>query len=321
LKLLAGLSLLVAGVLFVSPIAAQSLSRSAHIRLINGFAAGGGSDLLARALAKPLAAHLGQHIIVENRVGAGGVIATESVAKAPPDGHTLIVGSSAAFSIAPNLMLKCPYDPVKDFTPIGYYATFPYALVVNQSLPVKSVPELIAAAKARPNELNFGTAGARTSTHLAFEQFMLLSHTKLTHVPYKGNGPATLALIGGEVQVGLEGLLESAQHVRQGRVRAIGVTSLKRSPMLPNVPTISESGMKGFEVENWQGIFGPAGMPRSVVDRLNTGIKTVMARPEMVERLGGGQPLSGSPEDLAGLLQRELAKMAELVRKAGIQKE
>jgi len=293
------------------------------LRLIIGFAAGGGTDILARALAQPLSELLGQQVAIDNRPGAGGIIATELGAKAPPDGYTLLVGSSAAFAINPNLMAKLAYDPVRDFAPVGMFATLSYALDVHPSLPVKSLRELLALARAKPGEINYGSAGQGSSTHLAIEQFLAAARIRMTHVPYKGNAPAMTALMSGEVAMVFDPVLLTVPLARAGRVRVLAVSTARRSALLPEVPTIAEAGVAGFEAGNWFGVFAPAGTPRAIVERLNGAINSAMRRPEMKERFAsqGADTLSGTPEDLASLVARELAKFARIIKQAGIRVE
>ena len=293
------------------------------VRLIVGFAPGGGTDVLARALAQQLTESLGQTMAVDNRTGAGGMISAELTAKAPPDGYTLLVGSAAAFAINPNLMAKITYDPVKDFTPIGMFATLSYAVDVHPSLPVKSIRELIALAKAKPGELNFGSAGTGSSTQLAIEQFLLAAKVRMTHVPYKGNTPAMTALMSGEVAMVFDPVLTSLPQVRAGRIRALAVTTAKRSALLPEVPTVSEAGLNGYEAGNWFGIFAPVGVPPAIANRLNAAINAAMTNPAMKDRLQsqGADPLSGTPQQLGALVTNELAKYAKIVKAAGIRIE
>ena len=293
------------------------------VRLIVGFAPGGGTDVLARALAQQLNELLGQPVTVDNRTGAGGIIATELGAKAAPDGYTLLVGSAAAFAINPNLIARLSYDPVRDFAPVGLFATLSYAVVVHPSLPAKSIRELVALAKSRPGELNYGSAGNGSSTHLAIEQFLAQAGVRMTHVPYKGNTPAMTALMSGEVAMVFDPVLTSMPQIKAGRIRALAVSTAARSALLPAVPTVSESGLKGYESGNWFGIFAPAGTPRPVIDRLNAAINKAMTSGEMKDRLlsQGAEPLSGSPEDLGRHVQREIAKYAKIVKQAGIKTE
>jgi tripartite-type tricarboxylate transporter receptor subunit TctC len=310
-------------VLCAGPVWAQQNYPAKPLRLIVGFAAGGGTDVLARALGQQLAEILGQPVTIDNRTGAGGIIATELGAKATPDGYTLLVGSAAGFGINPNLTPKLPYDPVKDFAPVGLFATLSYAVVVHPSLPVRSIRDLIALAKARPGELNYGSAGNGSSTHLAIEQLLAQAGIRMTHVPYKGNTPAMTALMSGEVAMVFDPVLTSMPQIKANRIRAIAVSTAKRSALLPDVPTVSEGGLKGYETGNWFGIFAPAGTPRALVERLNAAINKAMTSNEMKDRLRsqGAEPLSGTPEDLAQHVQRELAKYARVVKQAGIKIE
>ena len=305
------------------PVAAQQQYPAMPIRLIVGFAAGGGTDVLARALAQQLTESLGQTMVVDNRTGASGMIATEMVAKAPPTGYTLLVGSSGTFAINPILMAKITYDPVKDFTPVGMFATLSYAVDVHPSLPVKTIRELVVLAKAKPGQLNFGSAGTGSSTHLAIEQFLLAANVRMFHVPYKGNTPAMTALMSGEVAMVFDPVLTSLPQVKAGRIRALAVTTAKRSSLLPDVPTVSESGFSGYEAGNWFGIFAPPGTPAPVVERLNGAINAAMTSPQMKERLQsqGADPLSGTPQQLADLVKSELAKFAKIVKAANIRVE
>ncbi|MCC6531207.1 MAG: tripartite tricarboxylate transporter substrate binding protein [Burkholderiales bacterium] len=302
---------------------AQPAFPTKPIRLVIGFAPGGGTDVLARALGQQLGETFGQAVTIDNRVGAGGIIATDLVAKAPADGYTLLVGSAAAFAINPNLMAKLPYHPVKDFAPVGLFATISYAIVVHPSLPVRSVKELITLAKSKPGQLNYGSAGNGSSTHLAIEQLLAQAGIKMTHVPYKGNTPAMTALLSGEVTMVFDPVLTSLPQVKAGRIRAIAVSTAKRSALLPDVPSVAEAGVPGYESGNWFGIFAPAGTPRAVVDRLNGAINKAMASGEMRSRLQsqGADPLLGTPEDLARHVERELAKVAKIVRDAGLKIE
>jgi tripartite-type tricarboxylate transporter receptor subunit TctC len=305
-----------------APVCAQQYP-SKPIRLIVGFAPGGGTDVLARALAQQLTESLGQTVAVDNRTGAGGIIAAELGAKAPPDGYTLLVGSLAAFAINPNLVAKLSYDPVRDFAPVGMFATLSYAVDVHPSLPVKSIRDLIALAKVKPGELNYGSAGTGSSTQLAIEQFLLAANVRMTHVPYKGNTPAMTALMSGEVALVFDPVLTSVPQIKAGRIRGLAVTTARRSALLPDVPTVSEAGLKGYEAGNWFGVFAPAGTPAPIVDKLNGAINAAMTSPQMKERLQsqGADPLSGTPQQLGELVKSELAKYAKIVKAAGIRIE
>jgi tripartite-type tricarboxylate transporter receptor subunit TctC len=302
---------------------AQSTYPNKPLRLIVGFAPGGGTDILARALGQPLGELLGQQVTIDNRAGAGGIIATELGAKATPDGYTFLVGSSAAFAINPNLMKKLPYDPVKDFTPVGMFATLSYVVDVHPSLPAKTLRELLALARAKPGAINFGSAGQGSSTQLAIEQFAQMAGVRMTHIPYKGNTPAMTALMSGEVAMVFDPVLTSMPMVKSGRVRALAVTTARRSALLPEVPTVAEAGVAGYESGNWFGVFAPAGTPRDIVERVNAAINKAMTRPEMKDKLAsqGADALAGSPADLAALVQRELAKFAAIIKAAGMHAE
>ena len=296
---------------------------SRPIRMIIAFPAGGGSDIVGRALAQQLSEQLGQPVVVDNRGGAGGIIGTELGARAAPDGYTLTVGSSGGFAITPHLNRHLPYDPVKDFAPVGLFTRLTFVLDVHPAIAASSVAEFLALAKSRPGRLNFGSSGPGATAHLATEHLMALTGTKMTHVPYKGAAPAMTALIGGEVEVLFDSMPTTLPHARAGRIRPLAVTTLQRSALLPHLPTLDETGVKGYELASWFGLFVPAGTPRALVNRLNKAVNTATARPEMKERLSsqGAEPLGGTPEDLASYLRRELAKYGQIIRDAGIKGE
>jgi tripartite-type tricarboxylate transporter receptor subunit TctC len=305
------------------PVANAQSYPARPVRVIVGFAPGGGTDILARALSQQLTESLGQSFQVDNRTGAGGMIAAELGARATPDGYTLLVGSLAAFAINPNLMSKIAYDPIKSFAPVGMFATLSYAVDVHPSLPVRSIKELIALARSKPGQLNFGTAGLGSSTQLAIEQFSLAAGVKMTHVPYKGNTPAMTALMSGEVAMVFDPVLSSLPLSKSGRVRVLAVTTAKRSALLPDVPTVDEAGLKGYSAGNWFGIFAPAGTPPAVVERLNNSINAAMNSQQMKDRLlsQGADPLSGTPQQLADLVRSELDKYGKIIKAAGIKVE
>jgi len=302
------------------PAAAQAPYPVKPVRLIVAFPAGGGSDIVARALAQQLTDVLGQPVVVENRGGAGGVIGTELGARAAPDGYTITLGSSGGFAINPHLNPRLPYDPVRDFAPVGLVTRLTFVLDVHPSVPAKSVKDLVALAKARAGQLNFGSSGSGATAHLATEQFMALARVRMTHVPYKGAAPAMTALIAGEVDVLFDSMPTTLPHARSGRIRSLAVTTLQRSALMPQVPTLDESGVKGYELANWMGIFAPAGTPRPVIERLNSAINGATQRAELRERLSGqgAEPVSGTPEDLAAYLRREIDKYGKLIREAKV---
>jgi tripartite-type tricarboxylate transporter receptor subunit TctC len=293
------------------------------VRMVIAFPAGGGSDIVGRALAQHLTDLLGQPIVVENRGGAGGIIGTEFGARAAPDGYTITVGSSGGFAITPHLNPKLPYDPVRDFAPVGLFTRLTFLINVHPSVPAKSVKELTALAKARPGNLNYGSSGLGATAHLATEHFMALTGAKMIHVPYKGAAPALTALVAGEVDVLFDSMPTSLPHVRSGRIRPLAVTTLQRSELLPQLPTLDESGVKGYELASWFGLFAPAGTPRAVIERLNAAINAATARPELRRQLlnQGAEPLSGTPEDLGAYLRRELDKYGRIIRAAGVKAE
>jgi len=282
--------------------------------------AGGPTDIVGRVIAQMLAEQIGQQVVVENRGGAGNTIGTAVVAKAKPDGYALVVGSPSALSISPNLYKKMPYDAVKDFTAIGMIARTATVLVAHPSLPVKTVKETVALAKARPDELNFASGGNGTLSHLTMELLKLTTGIKVLHVPYKGSGPATTDLLAGQMQLMFHILPLSVPHVQAGKLRALAATSLERSPLLPTVPTMEQSGFKGFEVTTWYGLFGPAGLPRDIVQKLNASLEAAVKLPANAKRLNdqGLDPAYSSPESLASTVANELAKWGKVVRAAGV---
>jgi len=282
--------------------------------------AGGPTDIVGRVIAQMLSEQIGQQVVVENRGGAGNTIGTAVVAKAKPDGYALVVGSPSALSISPNLYKKMPYDAVKDFTAIGMIARTATVLVAHPTLPVKSVKDVVALAKARPDELNFASGGNGTLSHLTMELLKLTTSIKVLHVPYKGSGPATTDLLAGQMQLMFHILPLSVPHVRANKLRALAATSLERSALMPEVPTMEQSGFKGFEVTTWYGLFGPAGLPRDVVQKVNATLETAVKLPANAKRLNdqGLDPAYSSPESLASTVANELAKWGKVVRAAGV---
>lgn len=305
-------------VLFTASAWSQSTYPAKQLRMIVSFAPGGGSDILARALAQRLSLAFGQPVVIDNRPGAGGAIGTEIGARAAPDGYTLTVGSAGAFAVNPNLNAKLSYDPVKDFVPVGMFGTFPYVLLVHPSVTAKSVRELVALAKRTRGQLNYGSAGNGSGNHLVMEHFLSMSGARMTHVPYKGGILALTALITGELDTVFDPIVTAIAQLKTGRVRPLAVSSAKRATLLPDMPTVSEAGVPGFEAANWFGVFAPAGTNRAVVEQLNAAINKAVQTAEMKETLisQGADALRGTPGDLAGLLRRELDKYRVIVKNA-----
>jgi tripartite-type tricarboxylate transporter receptor subunit TctC len=294
---------------------------SKPIRLIVPFPPGGGNDTMARTVGHQLTAALGQQVVIDNRAGAGGIIGAETAAKAAPDGYTLFLGGVGSHGINPNLHAKLPYDPVRDFAPVTLIASAPLILVVHPSVPAKSVKELIQLAKAKPGQLNFASNGAGGSSHLAAEMFKMMTATAMVHVPYKGLSPALTDLLSGQVQLMFSSTVAILPQVRAGRLRSLALTAAKRSPALPDVPTVAESGVAGYETASWYGVLAPAGTPQPIVDRLNREIVRIVQLPEVRERLAaeGAEPVGNSPEEFAAHIKRELARWAKVIRQARIQ--
>ncbi|MEO8204225.1 MAG: tripartite tricarboxylate transporter substrate binding protein [Betaproteobacteria bacterium] len=289
------------------------------IRMIVPYAAGGTTDVLARIMADKLGTALGQAVVIEYRPGAGGTIGAEAAAKSPNDGYTIVMGAPGTHSTATSLYAKLPYDPVKDFAPIVHVANVPNSIIVNPSLPVKSVPELIAYAKSKPGALTYGSAGTGATTHLTGELFALLANVKLTHIPYKGSGQAMVDLLGGQIQMMFENLPGAATQIRAGKVRGLAVTSLRRSPAFPDLPAVSET-LPGFEVVAWFGLFAPAGTPAAIIARLNAESDKALHMADVREKIAqaGSDPIGGTPDDLAKFLAGDIAKWVRVTREAGI---
>lgn len=288
------------------------------IRMVAPFSPGGATDALARIVGQKLSERLGQPVVVDNRVGAGGNIGADLVAKAAPDGYTLLLGG-VPHAISATLYAKLPYDLQKDLAPVAEIATFPSMIVLHPSLPATSVRELIALAKARPGELNFGSAGNGSPNHLALELFKTMAGVKMVHIPYKGSGQVIGDLLAGQVQLASLGFPVATPHVKSGKLRAIAVTSIERSPLLPGIPTVSEAGLPGFNVTSWYGVFAPAATPKDLVGRLNAEIAGVVASPDVRQRLAvmGAEPAAGEPGQFARYVREEIAKWAKVVKDSG----
>ncbi len=290
------------------------------IRYIIPFAPGGGQDLVGRALAPRLAEGLGQQVLIDNRPGGGTILGAELAARSAPDGYTIFMGSNTSMSINPNLHAKLPYEPLRDFAPISGIATSANMLVVHPSMPVRSVKELAAFAKGRPDQLNYGSSGTGTPAHLAGVMFNEAAGVKLTHVPYKGSSPALTAILSGEMQLMFGTLTSSLPQVRSRRLRALAVSSAQRSPIMPELPTVAESGYPGFEAISWYGALAPAGTPPAVLNRLHTEFTKVLNNAEFKSWLfnQGAEATPSTPEALAAQIKRELLLYAPIIKKSGM---
>jgi tripartite-type tricarboxylate transporter receptor subunit TctC len=289
------------------------------IRFIAPFAAGGALDTLTRTIAARMQESWGQPVVVENRTGAGGNIGADLVAKAAPDGYTLVMGTIATHAINVSLYEKMPYDAVKDFAPVTIAASINNSLSVHPSVPAKNVAELIAYAKASPGRLTFGSAGSGTSQHLAGELFKTMAGVDMVHIPYKGGAPAMVDLLAGQISMTFGDIPTALPHIRAGKLRSLAVTGAKRSPLLPDVPTIAEQGLAGFDVTAWFGVFTTAGTPRPVVNQLNAEIVRILSLPEVRDKLIGigMEPVTNSPDEFAAYVQSEIAKWARVVKASG----
>ena len=290
------------------------------VRLVVASAPGGGSDLVARTLAGKLGPALGQQVIAENRPGAGGRIGAEVVAKAAPDGYTLLVGTSSLMVIAPAMYAKLPYDTQRDFSPVSLLGSAAYVLVVHPSVPVKSVKELLALARARPDNLTYASAGSGASSHLAGELFKMMAGVKIVHVPYRASPLATLAVVAGESALMFSNIVPAVPAIRSGRLRPLGITSAARSTLLTDVPTIAESGLPGYEVVQLYALLAPAGTPRDIVRRLSEEAGKGMQSADVRERMraDGSEVAVSTPEELEKLIATELRKWAKVIKQGGI---
>ena len=313
-------SLVAAGVLAISPMTASAQDYpSKSVKIIVPFAPGGTTDMLARVVAQQLSESLGQSVIVENKPGAATNIGADTVAKAAPDGHTLLMGTLAVV-VNPAMFPSMPYAWDKDLHPVTMIGFVPNLLVVNPSLPVNSVAELISYGKANPGKLTFGSAGSGGAVHLSGELFKIMSGIDMVHVPYKGSAPAVTDLIGGRLDLMFDNLPSVLPHVRSGKLRGLAVTSPKASSAAPDFPSIADSGLPGYEMLPWNGIFAPAGTPEHIVSRLHVEIKKILSKPEVKEQLGsrGVELVGDTPQEFAAFLKRESQRWQDLVRKAGI---
>ena len=292
---------------------------SKPIKWVVPFAPGGTTDILARTVGEKLAVALGQPVIIENKPGAGGGVGAEYTAKAAPDGYTIMGGTISTHAINATLYSSLPYDPVKDFVAITLIARVPNMLVVNNDIPAKNVAELIALMKANPGKWNFASSGNGTSQHLSGELFKGMANVQMQHIPYKGSPPALTDVMGGQVSMTFDNITTAWTLAKAGKLKALAVTTAKRSPIAPDVPTLAESGLPGYEIGSWQGVFGPAGIPPEIVKRLNTEIVKIINAPDVQKKLVelGAEPVANSPEEFAAFVKTEVVKWGDVVKKSG----
>jgi putative tricarboxylic transport membrane protein len=311
-------SALIAAALFVVPAVAQNYP-AGPLRIVVPFTPGGGTDILARLIAQKLNESWGQPVVVDNRPGAAGTVGTAFVAKAAGDGHTLLI-VPAGYAGNPGLYKNLPYDQTRDLAPVSWLASGPLTLVVHPSLPAKSVKELIAFARARPGEINFGSSGAGTLPHLSAELFNSMSGIKMVHIPYKGAGAAVTDVMAGRVPIYFMNILQSLSLIKAGKLRALGVTTPERTPIAPDIPSIAEAGLKGYDMTNWYGLLAPAATPRDAIVKLNAEVVRILKLPELTNRLAddGMTVVASSPERFAEFLARETDKFTKVIEAAGI---
>jgi tripartite-type tricarboxylate transporter receptor subunit TctC len=305
-------------------VAPQKLHAQAYptrpVTIIVPSTAGGGTDIISRLIGEQLSKQLGQTFVVENRPGAGLVVGTAAAAKAAPDGYTLLTGLNGSMAVNPSLFSKLAYDPVRDFTPVAMLADYPFLVVVNNDLPAKSIKELIELAKSKPGQINYASAGNGTGQHLSTELFKMMTGTNLTHVAYRGAQPAYLDVISGRVPVFFDNMSGAMSLVRGGKVRAIAITSKQRSALMPDVPTVAESGVLGFEYHTWFGLWAPRNTPTSIVERLHAEVRKALDDPKVRDRVAAtaGVPSKMPLAEIDPFLKAEIAKWAEVVKRAGI---
>ncbi len=318
LRSLWSLGFMAVGVVFSIGVQAQPYPNK-PIRFVVPYPAGGPLDTVARLLGQKVSESAKQPVIVDNKPGAGGNIGADAVAKAPADGYTILMGAVATHAINPTLYASMPYDAMKDFTPVTQVASTPNVLVVNPAVPASSVREFIAYAKANPGKLNFGSGSTGSAGHLAGELFKTMADVDMVHVPYKGAAPAMTDLIGGQIQLMFDNLASSLAQVRAGKVKALAVTTAKRSVLAPGLPTIAESGLPGFDISTWFGVFVPAGTPRDVVERLHMEFTKALAMPDIRERMLvlGAEPAASRPEEFAAYIRAEADKYARVIKASG----
>lgn len=314
-----------AGLLSSAPVAAKADAAANYpdrsVTILVPFAPGGAADLLARHISKILSGAFGQPFVVENKAGAGGTIGARQAARAQPDGYTLIMGTNASHAISAATYRNLPYDPLKDFEPISLVAFVPQALMVHPSLPINNVQELIEYARKRPHDINYGSAGNGTPGHLGMELFKMMANAEMAHIPFKGGNPALLALAGGQVQVVADNMNSALPQIQAGTVRPIAVTSITRSKALPDMPTIDEQGVKGFDSGSWFALYAPAGTPATIIAKLNREILQALKNPEISEMLAaqGAEARPGPPAELTDLMRTDIAKWKGVAERIGYQ--
>jgi tripartite-type tricarboxylate transporter receptor subunit TctC len=293
------------------------------VKIIVPFPPGGGTDIGTRIIAQKLSEAWGQPVLVENKAGAAGIVGTEATAKSAPDGYTLMMGNIGTHAINVSLYKKLPYDPVKDFAPISHVAGLPLLVLVHPSVKANTVKELIALARAQPGKLDYLSSGAGGSMHVAAELFKGMTSTHLVHIPYKGGGPAVADVLGGQVPVTFATVLETLPHVKSGRLRALAVTGAKRSVALPDLPTVAEAGVPGYESISWLGLFAPAGTPKEIVNKISAEVVRIVNLPDVRERLlvQGAEPIGSSAEQFAAALASDIAKYAKVLQASGVPQE
>jgi tripartite-type tricarboxylate transporter receptor subunit TctC len=313
-----------AGAMVLALVAPQDVYAQAYpvrpVTIIVPTTAGGGTDIISRLIGEQLSKQLGQPFVVENRPGAGLVVGTVAAAKAAPDGYTLLAGLNGSMAVNPSLFSKLAYDPVRDFTPVAMLADYPFLVVVNNDLPAKSIKELIELAKSKPGQINYASAGNGTGQHLSTELFKMMTGTNLTHVAYRGAQPAYLDVISGRVPVFFDNMSGAMSLVKGGKVRALAITSKERSALMPDVPTVAESGVPGFEYHTWFGLWAPKNTPRPIVERLHAEVRKALDDPKVRDRVAAtaGVPSKMPLADIEPFLKAELTKWAEVVKRAGI---
>jgi len=309
--------------LFASALAVAQPYPAKAVHLIVPFPPGGGNDIVARAMAQQLGPDLGQPVVVDNRPGAGGSVGAELAARAPADGYTLFLAGVGSHAVNPNFHRNLPYDPVKDFAPVSLIASAPSVLVLNPAVPARTLAEFTAYARANPGKLNYASNGNGSAAQLAAVLYETMAEVRMVHVPYKGIAPAMTDLLSGQVQLMFGTVVALVPHVQSGKLRAIAVTSRKRSALLPNVPTLAESGLPDYESGSWYGILAPAGTPREVIDKLHGGIIRALRQPEVAKRLAaeGAEVIGSTPDEFGAHIKAEVARVAAVVRAAGIRPE